>query len=130
MLCPCGSKKLYLKCCEPFISCRSTPTTPEELMRSRYTAYTQANIEYIVRTMQGRALEGFDPVDAKEWAKGLKWLGLDVLNAYDLPEVGHASVEFKAWYRFNARKHCLHELSEFSFVNGRWYYIGMQDMPV
>ena len=58
--CPCGSKKNYADCCQPFIELKKIPETPEQLMRSRYTAYTQANMDYIVRTMRGKAAADFD----------------------------------------------------------------------
>lgn len=55
MSCPCKSGKRYADCCEPFITRINLPETPEQLMRSRYTAYSQANIDYIMGTMKGEA---------------------------------------------------------------------------
>ena len=49
-LCPCQSGKLYAHCCEPFHLAQAIPTTAEQLMRSRYAAYTLVNIPYIVTT--------------------------------------------------------------------------------
>ncbi len=69
MHCPCKSEKEYAQCCEPFIIGNQLPNTPEQLMCSRYTAYTQANIDYIVATMKGAALKDFDKASAKQWAK-------------------------------------------------------------
>ncbi len=45
--CPCHSLKPYEKCCKTFINEVVFPQSPEQLMRSRYTAYTQANMDYI-----------------------------------------------------------------------------------
>lgn len=37
--CVCGSQQTFALCCEPFIKQRKVATTPEQLMRSRYSAY-------------------------------------------------------------------------------------------
>ena len=68
-LCPCDSQKNYLSCCEPFITGKQSCTTPEALMRSRYSAYTLSNVDYIKETMRGNALTGFQEQNAKRWAK-------------------------------------------------------------
>lgn len=50
ILCPCQSGKSYTDCCQPFHLHQMIPDSAEKLMRSRYTAYTQVNIPYIVET--------------------------------------------------------------------------------
>ncbi len=45
--CPCGSKVDYLGCCGQYIDYSTHPKTPEALMRSRFTAYSLADIAYI-----------------------------------------------------------------------------------
>ncbi|MBK5938172.1 hypothetical protein CCR96_02550 [Halochromatium roseum] len=42
MPCPCGSGHTLADCCEPFLAGTTMPATAEALMRSRYTAFTQA----------------------------------------------------------------------------------------
>lgn len=122
--CNCGSKQNYLACCGRFIELGEIPLTAEELMRSRYVAYSLANVEYIQSTMRERALVDFDLEDAREWAQGIKWLKLTVLQHYNLSE-SQAVVEFSAEYRVQNKKQRLHEISEFRRENGRWCYIGM-----
>lgn len=124
--CNCGSKQNYLSCCGRFIEDGNFPATAEELMRSRYVAYSMAKIEYIQATMRERALLSFDVTEAKEWALSVKWLKLEVLQHYELSEF-YAIVEFCANYRVQNKKQHLHEISEFRQENGRWYYIGMFD---
>ena len=75
-VCPCDSQKKYLPC-EPFITAKQSP---EALMRSRYSAYTMANIDYIKETMRGNALAGLQELDAKRWAKRVTWIKLNVLK--------------------------------------------------
>lgn len=125
MLCPCKSEKEYAQCCEPFIASSQLPETPEQLMRSRYTAYSQANIDYIIATMKGDALKDFDKNSAKQWAESVSWVKLKVIRGYvdpAIPDKGY--VEFKAYYRYKKQMHVMHEFSEFKRIDGRWFYIG------
>lgn len=125
MLCPCKSEKNYVECCEPFILGAQLPQTPEQLMRSRYTAYTQANIDYIMATMKDAALKEFDKISAKKWAESVTWVKLKVLRAYinpTFPTIGF--VEFKAYYRLQKQMHVMNEFSAFKKIEGQWFYVG------
>lgn len=122
--CPCGLKKEYDDCCGAFISGASIPKTPEELMRSRYTAFTQAKIDYIGKTMKGSALKDFDKPGTKQWAEQSQWLGLEIIKSSANGNTG--AVEFIAQYRQGKKLCKIHELSKFSLENGRWYYIDGQ----
>jgi SEC-C motif-containing protein len=131
MLCPCQSQKPYANCCEPFITGTARPQTPEQLMRSRYTAYTQANMDYIVATMQGKPLEGYDKESSKLWAQSVKWLGLEVVDA-PKAQAKKGFVEFIASYEENGRVKKMHERSEFARIGGgtRWFYVSGQTPTV
>lgn len=119
--CPCESAKDYIDCCGVFISDQKIPATPEELMRSRYTAYYQMNMDYIARTQKSPAADNFDAEDARKWAKKTSWVGLEVIKTeYDSHK---GIVEFRAYYNINGKKNVLHEISEFIFENRRWYYV-------
>lgn len=119
--CPCASGKQYINCCERFITGKELPGTPEELMRSRYTAYTQANIDYIQKTMRAPANKNYDPIASKKWAKNVTWVGLKVLKSS--MQADHGYVEFMAEYIEGQQKHIIHELSEFLLENCQWFYI-------
>ncbi len=119
--CACDSGLMYSNCCGLYITEHQLPPTPLALMRSRYTAYTQANIPYIQRTMQGAALKDFEPNHAESWAKTVKWLGLKILHAAQNQD--HGEVEFIAYYSHHNVKHEIHELSEFVRIDGQWLYI-------
>lgn len=116
-LCPCGSQNSFYACCNPFISGDAVPTTPEALMRSRYTAYHMANIDYITDTMKGKALRGFDPVSTLQWANEVQFQTLEVIKTTE------DTVEFKAYYQHNSKSHVMHENSQFKKIKSRWYYI-------
>lgn len=120
--CPCGSQKNFETCCLPYISGKDLPPTPEALMRSRYSAYTQANIPYIEKTQCARAAQGFDPVAAAQWAEQAEWLGLTVLHASKVKK-GRGFVEFEAHYRVGPQAQCIHEKSEFRLIEKRWCYV-------
>lgn len=128
--CPCQSGKDFAQCCQPYLSGASVPRTPEALMRSRYCAYTQADVDYIARTMQGKAARGFVKNDAKQWAQAVTWLGLNVINHYQGSTAEQGFVEFAARFKNDHGVHFAHEISEFSYHDGQWFYIdGEQQKP-
>jgi SEC-C motif-containing protein len=47
--CICGSSKPFKKCCQRFLSGDRLAKTPEQLMRSRYSASTVAGFMWAVR---------------------------------------------------------------------------------
>lgn len=126
--CPCDSKKNYLSCCEPFLTGKQIPENPEALMRSRYSAYTMANIDYIKETMRGKALVGFQEMDAKRWTKRVKWIKLKVFKSL-IASLNTGYVEFEAIFVDGSRLKSIHEKSEFLFEKGRWYYMDGQHLP-
>ena len=121
--CPCGSKKKYEACCQPFIIGKEFPNSSEQLMRSRYTAYTQGLVDYIAQTMRGKVAIGYDKVSARAWATSVVWLKLDVIKSYSADKET-AFVEFSALFLAkNNKLQEIHELSKFKLVDGRWYYV-------
>lgn len=121
-LCRCGSKRALADCCANYISGQMLPETPEQLMRSRYTAFALNNLDYIAKTMCGNACSDFNIAQATADNQMLKWLKLEVIH-HELFDEENGTVEFKAYYRANGKKHCLHEVSEFCKVNGIWFYV-------
>lgn len=119
--CSCGTNKSYANCCGAFISGQKLPQTPEALMRSRYTAYTKANIEYIIRTMKAPANNNFHPEEAREWAQQVDWLGLEIIKTTSNGLTGF--VEFRAYFKHGNKNQVLHEISEFRQDEEQWYYI-------
>lgn len=122
--CKCGSSRDYLACCGIYINGVKLPETPEQLMRSRYTAYTTANIDYILKTMQGKPLKGYDRKQSLIWAQRVVWQRLEILNSTTHKDKG--IVKFKAHYIDNGHEIILHEISKFERKNGQWYYVDGQ----
>ena len=117
MLCHCQSNKPFESCCQPFLTGKQLPSTAIELMRSRYSAFVVANIDYIVET-QIDPFHLFESDSALDWAKQSQWKGLEIIATQD-GKAGDKTgvVEFKAY--FDDEIH--HEVSEFVF-EGRWYF--------
>jgi SEC-C motif-containing protein len=114
--CPCGGKS-YAQCCARFIERGELPQSAEQLMRSRYTAYTQRNDGYLLATWHASRRPA-PPVTQD----GLKWLGLEVRR--HAQDGDRAVVEFVARCRAaDGRANRLHETSRFVREEGRWYYV-------
>lgn len=127
--CPCGSAKTYASCCGLYLEKKELPQTPEQLMRSRYTAYSLARTDYIKNTMKGKALIGFDESEAQQWAKQATWLGLEVIRAE--PTASNTGfVEFAARFLERNQVKVIHEISEFHREDGFWFYVSGVTQPV
>jgi len=120
--CPCDPGKLFSECCSVFISGAEPAVTPEQLMRSRYSAYTMADADYIEKTMKGPAAVDFDKASTKQWAASVQWVRLKVLNAKPGPDENTGYVEFVAYFREDGAVQKIHEKSEFHREDGQWYY--------
>nr|WP_322625944.1 YchJ family metal-binding protein [uncultured Flavobacterium sp.] len=117
VLCPCGSQLEKDKCCLPYINGTSFPQTPEALMRSRYTAYTLHNADYIYLTTTPNKRKYHSKTDILAWAKSCHWVKLEVLSAK--ADV----VTFKAYYLDEKLRPQVHyERSVFEKINDVWYY--------
>ncbi|WP_295456857.1 YchJ family protein [uncultured Thiodictyon sp.] len=117
--CPCGSALAYPDCCGPLIAGTQLPPTAERLMRSRYTAYTRGEADYLRATwhpttrQQGVALD-----------ETVRWLGLKIMATQaGGADDQHGLVEFVARYKIGGRAHRLHERSRFKRLQGRWFYV-------
>ena len=126
MNCYCCSGKNFSECCQPYLEGKLVPSSPEALMRSRYTAYSIADIFYIQKTMHGRAAIGFKADETRFWAKRVKWIKLEVRQVeFENPDKGF--VEFLASMIEGSYLSIMHEKSEFIREHGQWYYVdGMQ----
>ncbi len=123
--CPCCSGLDFSECCAKYILDKEIPQTPEQLMRSRYTAYALADIDYVFETMRDFALKDADRAESLKWAKTSRWLGLDILKSSEVKETDtDASVEFVAKFIQDHKQHNLKEHAKFKKYNGRWYYVG------
>ena len=113
--CPCQSGLRYDLCCLPLH--RGTPAgSPEQLMRSRYSANVLGLDRYLLDTWH----ESTRPYSAST-ANGPSWVGLRILVAKEQGATG--KVHFQAIYRDRGEFGCLEEESNFVLEEGRWWYI-------
>jgi len=123
-LCPCGSGSPYSACCGPIISGKKDAATAQELMRSRYTAFTQANVDYLMRSHSAKTRPIKERKSIEKWAKSVVWMGLTIVST----QYGEANdetgyVEFKALYLENGKPEQIHEKSFFQRENAKWVYV-------
>lgn len=121
--CPCQSNKLYIECCERYHLNKKTPQTAEQLMRSRYSAYTLVNIDYIVETTLPSQQKKLDKQAMQDWAKSTNWKGLKVIARNPHFAKNRATVKFIAYFETDKGVMEHHELSLFIFKENRWYFV-------
>jgi SEC-C motif-containing protein len=121
--CPCGSGRDLDDCCGPIVA-GVAASSPEALMRSRYTAYVLGKIDHIERTHVAEIRGDFNRAEAARAAAEVEWLGLDVRQASETDDAG--SVEFAIRFRRAGQELTQHEVSSFRRVEGHWLYAGGQ----
>ena len=120
MRCFCGLDKDFDACCGLIISGRKRAGTPEELMRSRYSAYVIGDGEYLVKSASKENRFVDDIPLIIEFSKNVVWLKLDILHVEQ--EIDKGIVEFKAYYLEKEEIVLLHERSDFVKNDGIWEY--------
>ena len=93
-------------------------------MRSRYSAYVEHEIDYIINTCVNRTNKDIDYKSTRDWSEQSKWLGLKILSS----EKGgfsdnEGTVEFEAAYEKNGLKDVHHETAKFKKENDEWLYV-------
>lgn len=128
-ICPCGSKKQYQYCCGKYLAGKTTAETAEKLMRSRYTAFCQGNIDYLIATLHPERRSPRDFTELTQSIKNTQWLSLTVINSTKGKKhdaVGY--VEFEAVYQVSEPGQ-LHERSKFMKKDGKWFYVDGDILP-
>jgi len=127
--CPCGSGAPLNACCKPLLDGTTKAPTAEALMRSRYTAYTLQDIDYLASTLDPDELRDFDRATTEEWARDSTWVGLEIVKtSAGSGNDKDGTVEFKARYERAGAMHEHHEVSRFRNMGGRWLYSGGKDV--
>ena len=116
--CPCGSGNGFEACCGGIISGSRKAQTPEELMRSRYTAYVAKKVDYLVRTTHPSVRTDDLEASLRTGMRKVEWLKLHVVATEG------DRVEFIAEYISSTAPGRHHECSVFEKVDGEWFYFG------
>ncbi len=125
-MCPCGSLKKYKKCCKPFHDRITFPTTALELMKSRYSAFSVCNPEYIIFTTHEENPDFTSNIE--QWKKSIvsfsrntKFEKLEILDFVDTEE--ESFVTFKVTLFQDNEDISFTERSRFLKVNNIWQYV-------
>lgn len=122
--CPCGSSLTYAECCEPLYAGRVQAKTAEQLMRSRYAAYVQGEINYLVQTTHPSKRTADLRAGYQSTHDSIQWIGLEVVKTFQGGEGDKTGkVEFKASYIQNGQNAVHHERSRFKRHSGAWTYV-------
>ena len=120
--CPCGSGLDYQQCCAPLLDGTRTASNAEQLMRSRFTAFSTGKLDYLKSSWH----PDFVPRDL-QIDGGLTWLDLTVIDFVDGDN--EATVEFEARFLSGGSLQGLHERSRFLKQQGRWLYTDGDQLP-
>ncbi|KYN89385.1 hypothetical protein ATY35_11525 [Vibrio cidicii] len=121
-LCPCGSQLTYQHCCEKAHLNHNHATTPEQLMRSRYTAHVLGLVNYVVSTYHPDC-QAEQQREAIAASVNSDWCKLEVISTAAGSNGNEGFVEFKAYFKEDGEQYCLSERSRFVKEGGLWYYI-------
>jgi SEC-C motif-containing protein len=122
--CPCHSGHKYKKCCRR--AHQGDPaSSPEALMRSRYSAYALGLVEHILRTTDPsgphwEAETGHWREQVEAFCRSVRFEGLEVLEARADGDRG--IVDFRARLSSDQGATVMAERSLFRRVDGRWLY--------
>jgi SEC-C motif domain protein len=92
-------------------------------MRSRYTAFTLGDFDYVEKTITEHAAQSFNRQDIELSMPETQWLGLDVRSTGGgEPGADSGTVTFAFRYRFRGREMTQVEKATFHRSDGVWRY--------
>lgn len=124
-LCPCHSKKKYKKCCKIFHE-GINPKTAEQLMRSRFCAYSLNNAEYIIKTTHQNNQDYSLDIntwknDISSFCENTDFVRLEILEIIQGDDESY--VTFKAILKQDNLDSSFTEKSRFLKVENKWLYV-------
>lgn len=127
--CPCRRREAkplaFGACCAPIVGGQPAPTA-EALMRSRYSAFATANVDYLFESLAPEARKDFDKKSTLQWATASQWTGLDIL-ATEEGQAGDETgiVEFVAHFTIDGEAKAHRERSSFrkNPETGGWWFV-------
>ncbi|MDP7591873.1 MAG: YchJ family metal-binding protein [Litorilituus sp.] len=125
--CFCGSTLLFEQCCQPFINKEKQPKTPQQLMKSRFSAYAYGHYQYIIDTYAHEKKSTILVEDIEHSSEGCHWIALVIHHSKKIlttTAVNHNYfVEFSAFYIINNTLCEMREKSSFVLEQGQWRYL-------
>ncbi|CAM1347106.1 YchJ family protein [Tenacibaculum crassostreae] len=118
MQCPCNPTIKYSDCCQKSHQNIHSVTSAEKLMRSRYSAFVLADIDYLQKSHHSSTRPSKrEKKEILAWTKSVNWIKLEVLNTTE------TTVEFNAYFMENGNIDVIHENSVFCKENNHWVYL-------
>jgi SEC-C motif domain protein len=122
--CPCGSGVIYHDCCRPFHIGKAQPTTAEQLMRARYTAFFFRLVDYLVSSTHPDVREKNLHEQLDDIVDGMLWRNLRIVSkSKGEAEDKKGKVEFVAQYHCDGEFLEMRENSRFRKYKGQWKYL-------
>lgn len=124
MACHCGLSQNFEQCCEPIITGEKLAETAEQLMRARYSAYVEANTDFLHDSLHPESRDDFDADSTEKWASSSSWIALKILGGKAGKRNDRAgTVEFTASYEdADGRKIDHSERSHFKKEDDQWFF--------
>ncbi len=127
--CLCGLNTPFAQCCQPILNGDTFAQTPEQLMRSRYSAFVQKNSAYLIKTHLAADTTIDQEKALSSTFANTQWLGLRVLSAATTSAT-EGQVEFAAFFRDSQTElGQIHELSRFVRQDEHWFYVDGRFLP-
>lgn len=108
-------------CCQLRLNGTIPASSPEELMRSRFTAFCCEDDDYLVRTHKSNQSHVEQKSQLRESFKNTQWQSLRIIGCSI--SNGTGTVEFAAFYLADGHPGQLHERSRFVKEDGYWFYL-------
>ncbi len=122
--CPCLSGREYAECCQPVIEGEKPASSPEELMRARYSAHAKGESKFLVSSLhpsiRGEEALEEDQDKYQEIKDDISWDGLEVVEASENGKLGE--VDFIAHYSIQKQPQQHREKAKFVKENDEWFY--------
>jgi SEC-C motif-containing protein len=99
---------------------KSLPKTAKELLKLRYQAFVDGNVDYILDTHHPETRDQVDRASVEAWSKGSKWLGLEIEDEKIDGDKTHLTFTVRYEKDFETINH--REFAEFRKNDGRWFY--------
>jgi SEC-C motif domain protein len=107
-------------------------------MRSRYTAYSQGNVDYLIATRHPKSRQKSDRASLLQSVQSTRWVGLTIVTTQQgQVKDKRGMVEFVALYQPAQTQSLqsigavnqLHERSRFVKEKGQWFYVDGDILP-
>jgi SEC-C motif-containing protein len=122
--CVCGSGKFFEDCCGPLLRGLKEASTAKALMRSRYTAFVKADVEYLMKSCHSSTRDLSQKKEIKTWTTSVTWLCLKISNTNKgTAQDKEGTVAFKASFMEEGQVKVISENSYFVRENGNWRYL-------